>query len=385
MWITDPFNSLHSLARKQGRRTHRERGPAATRMIALRYKLFGKHTGLRVSELVLGTANFGMAWGGHGAEPDEARRIFDTYADAGGNFLDTANGYQDGQSEELLGDLLTGRRDEFVLGTKYAVKTNASSGILVTGNSRQAMVTSVEASLRRLKTDRVDLYWVHVSDGVTPLEEIVRGFDDLVRAGKILYAGLSNFPAWRIARAATIAELRGAVPIAGIQVEHSLVQRATEQDLIPARQALGLGVVAFSPLGGGVLTGKYRAGKAVDRRDEAWGGAGFQPENTPQRTAIIDALIAIADEAGVTPGEIAIAWVAGKGSLPIIGPRTLAQMKSNLAAAKVTLSPTQVARLDAVSALPPVYPYTVLEDPRIKDLVTGGKFDLIDLPAAPVA
>lgn len=351
----------------------------------MRYKIFGTHTGLRVSELVLGTANFGRAWGGHGAEQDEARRIFNAYADAGGNFLDTANGYQDGQSEAFLGDLLAGRRDEFVLGTKFAVKTNATSGILVTGNSRQAMVSSVEASLKRLKTDRIDLYWAHVSDAVTPIEEIVRGFDDLVRAGKILYAGLSNFPAWRVARAATVAELRGAVPIAGIQVEHSLVQRATEQELIPAARALGIGVVAFSPLGGGVLTGKYRAGKAEDRRDEAWAGAGFQPENTPQRTAIIDTLIAVAGEAGVTPGEIAIAWVAAKGSLPIIGPRTLEQLESNLAAAKVALSPAQFARLDAVSVLPPVYPYTVIDDPRIKDLITGGKLDLIDAPVAAVA
>ena len=351
---------------------------------ALRYKLFGQHTGLRVSELVLGTANFGTAWG-HGTDPDEARRIIDTYADAGGNFLDSSNGYQDGQSEEFVGDLLTGRRDEFVLSTKYAVKTNAASGILVTGNSRQAMVSSVEASLKRLKTDRIDLYWVHVSDGVTPLEEIVRGFDDLTRAGKILYAGLSNFPAWRVARAATIAELRGAVPIAGIQVEHSLVQRATEQELIPAAQALGLGVVAFSPLGGGVLTGKYRAGKAQDRRDEAWAGAGFQPENSPQRTAILDTLIAVADEAGVTPGEIAIAWVAAKGSLPIIGPRTLAQLEANLAAANVTLSAEHIIRLDAVSAIPPVYPYTVLSERRIQDLITGDMIDRIDMPAGPVA
>ncbi|MCH8684416.1 aldo/keto reductase [Sphingosinicellaceae bacterium A1X5R2] len=298
--------------------------------------------------------------------------MFNAYAEAGGNFLDTANGYQDGQSEEFLGDLLAGRRDDFVLGTKYSVKTDANSGVLVTGNSRQAMAASVEASLKRLKTDRIDLYWVHVSDGVTPLEEIVRGFDDLTRAGKILYGGLSNFPAWRIARAATIAELRGAVPIAGIQVEHSLVQRATEQELIPAARALGLGVVAFSPLGGGVLTGKYRSGKSQDRRDEAWGGAGFQPENTAQRTAVIDTVIAVAEEAGVTPGEIAIAWVAAKGSLPIIGPRTLAQFHDNLAAASVTLEADQIARLDAVSAIPAVYPYTVLDDPRIQDLITGG-------------
>lgn len=351
----------------------------------MRYKVFGKHTGLRVSELVLGTANFGLAWGGHGATPDEARRIFDTYANAGGNFIDSANGYQDGQSEELVGDLLVGRRDQFVLSSKFAVKTDANSGILVTGNSRQAMVASVEASLKRLKTDRIDLYWAHVDDGVTPLEEIVRGFDDLVRAGKILYAGLSNFPAWRVARAATIAELRGSIPIAGIQVEHSLVQRATEQDLISASQALGLGVVAYSPMGGGVLTGKYRNNNGENRRDEAWGGAGFQPENSPQRTAIIDTLIEVANEAEVSPGEIAIAWVAAKGSLPIIGPRTLAHLDSNLAAAKVVLSAEQIARLDQVSAIPRGYPYTVLDEPRIKDLITGGMYDRIDAPLDPVA
>jgi len=351
----------------------------------MRYKLFGKHTGLRVSELVLGTANFGVAWGGHGANPEEARRIFDTYASAGGNFIDTANGYQDGQSEQFVGDLLTGRRDQFVLSTKFAVKTDANSGILVTGNSRQAMVASVEASLKRLKTDRIDLYWAHVDDGVTPMEEVMRGLDDLARAGKILYAGLSNFPAWRVARAATIAELRGVLPIAGIQVEHSLVQRATEQDLISAAQALGLGVVAYSPLGGGVLTGKYRNQNTENRRDEAWGGAGFQPENTPQRSAIIDTLIAVSNEVGVTPGEIAVAWVASKGSLPIIGPRTLDQLESNLSAANVVLSPEQAARLDKVSAIPRGYPYTVLDDPRIKDLITGGKFDEIDAIPCSVA
>jgi aryl-alcohol dehydrogenase-like predicted oxidoreductase len=351
----------------------------------MRYKIFGEHTGLRVSELVLGTANFGVAWGGHGASAEEARRIFDTYASAGGNFIDTANGYQDGQSEQFVGDLLTGRRDQFVLSTKFAVKTDANSGVLVTGNSRQAMVASVEASLKRLKTDRIDLYWAHVDDGVTPMEELMRGFDDLARAGKILYAGLSNFPAWRVARAATIAELRGVVPIAGIQVEHSLVQRATEQDLIFAAKALGLGVVAYSPLGGGVLTGKYRNQNTEDRRDEGWGGAGFQPENTPQRSAIIDTLIAVSNEAGVTPGEVAVAWVAARGSLPIIGPRTLEQLKSNLNAANVVLSPKQLACLDQVSAIPRGYPYTVLDDSRIKDLISGGKVDEIDTPLRAVA
>jgi aryl-alcohol dehydrogenase-like predicted oxidoreductase len=348
----------------------------------MRYKLFGKHTGLRVSELVLGAGNFGTRWG-HGAEPDESRRIFNAYAEAGGNFIDTANGYQFGQSEEILGDLLTGRRDDFVLATKFTARTDPSSGILVTGNSRRAMISSVEASLKRLKTDRIDLYWVHMSDGVTPVEEIVRGFDDLVRAGKIIYAGLSDFPAWRVARAATIAELRGAAPIAGLQVEHSLVERTTEHELLPAGQALGLGIVAWSPLGGGMLTGKYRQGEKG--RAEGFGGKVFQAENSPQRTAILDTLIAVATDLGVTPSEVAIAWVATKGPLPIIGPRTLAQLENNLGAIQVTLSPAHIARLDEVSAVPAGFPYTVIHDPGTRELFTGGKAEQFDGPKEPVA
>lgn len=348
----------------------------------MRYQLFGKHTGLRVSELVLGAGNFGTRWG-HGAEPDEARRMFDAYADAGGNFIDTANGYQFGQSEEILGDLLTGRRDDFVLATKFTMRTDMNSGILVTGNSRKAMVASVEASLKRLKTDHIDLYWAHASDGVTPVEELVRGFDDLVRAGKILYAGLSDFPAWRVARAATIAELRGAVPIAALQVEHSLVQRSTEHELLPAGQALGLGVVAWSPLGGGMLTGKYRQGEKG--RAEGFGGKVFQAEDSAQRTAILDTLIEVARDAGVTPGEIAIAWVAAKGALPIIGPRTLAQLENNIGAANVTLSHEQIARLDEVSAIPSGFPYTMLNDPETRQLYTGGKADQFDAPSEAIA
>ncbi|WP_262271048.1 aldo/keto reductase [Microvirga yunnanensis] len=348
----------------------------------MRYKLFGRHTGLRVSELVLGTGNFGTRWG-HGTEPAEARRIFDAYAEAGGNFIDTADSYQFGQSEEILGDLLQGRRDDFVVATKFTQRADPKDGILVTGNSRKAMIASVEASLRRLKTDRIDLLWAHYSDGVTPVEEIVRGFDDLARSGKILYAGLSDFPAWRVARAATIAELRGTLPIAGLQVEHSLVERTTEQELIPAAQALGLGLVAWSPLGGGMLTGKYRKGETG--RAQGFGGKVFQAENSAQRSAVLDAVLAVAEDLGVTPGEVAIAWVAAKGALPIIGPRTVAQLESNLAAADLRLTPDQIARLDQVSALPPVFPYTMLQDPATQQRSAGGQFDRLDLPALPVA
>ena len=348
----------------------------------MRYKLFGRHTGLRVSELVLGAGNFGTRWG-YGAEPDEARRIFDAYAEAGGNFIDTADTYQFGQAEEILGDLLAGRRDDFVLATKFSMGAAPQAGILATGNSRKAMAAAVENSLKRLKTDRIDLYWVHMSDGVTPLDEIVRGFDDLARAGKILYAGLSDFPAWRVARAATLAELRGAVPIAGLQLEHSLVERSAEHELLPAGRALGLGIVAWSPLGGGMLTGKYRKGEKG--RAEGFGGKVFQPENSPQRTAILDTLIAVAGAIGVTPAEVAIAWVSAKGSLPIIGPRTVAQLKNNLAAAKVALSPEQIARLDEVSAIPAIFPRTVLGEEGTRQRLAGGKLEEMDLPGEPVA
>lgn len=348
----------------------------------MRYKLFGNHTGLRVSELVLGTGSFGTGWG-HGAAPDEARRIFDAYAEAGGNFIDTADTYQGGHSEEIVGELLAGRRDEFLVATKFSLRNDAKATIFNTGNSRKAMVSSLEQSLKRMKTDHVDLYWAHISDAVTPVEELLRGFEDLVREGKILYAGLSDFPAWRVARAATIAELRGSLPIAAIQVEYSLVQRTTEQELLPAARALGLGVVGWSPLGGGMLTGKYRQGE--NGRAEAFGGRVFQAEDSPQRSAILDTLIAIGAEAGVTPGEVAIAWVASKGVLPIVGPRTLEQFQRNLASTRLRLDPGQLARLDAASAIPDVFPYTMINLPDYRQRYTGGKADEFDVPDRPAA
>jgi len=346
----------------------------------MRYKLFGAYTGLRVSELVLGAGMFGTGWG-YGQEREESRRILDAFADAGGNFIDTAGAYQGGQSEEIIGDALVGRRDDFVVATKYTMPAGAKNGILVTGNSRKAMVVSVEDSLKRLKSDYIDILWVHMADGVTPTEEIVRGFDDLVRQGKILYAGLSNFPAWRAARAVTIAELRGAAPIAGLQFEHSLVVRSSEQELLAAGQSLGLGMVSWSPLGGGLLTGKYRQGEAG--RKEGLGGHVFQQENSPQRTAILDTLIEVAKDLEVTPSEVAIAWVASKGTLPIIGPRTIEQLNANLAALKVNLSAEQIARLDEVSAIPTAFPYTVLQVARAG--YTGGKVELFDAPSVAVA
>ncbi|WP_225783913.1 aldo/keto reductase [Xenophilus sp. Marseille-Q4582] len=314
----------------------------------MQFHTFGT-TGLALSQIALGTANFGQRWG-HGADAAESAAIFNAYAEAGGNVIDTADVYQFGQSEEILGGLLAGRREEFFLATKFTNGAAPQAGRLVTGNSRKAMVASVEASLRRLQTDRIDLYWVHHPDGVTPSDEIVRGLDDLARAGKILYAGLSNFPAWRLARAVTLAELTRSVPIAAAQFEYSLVHRAPEADLLPAARALGVAPVTWSPLGGGMLTGKYRQGE--QGRAQGLGGEVFQAEDTPQRAAVLDEVLAIAGELGASPDQVAIAWVASRGAQPLIGPRSLAQLRSNLGAAGLALTPAQLARLDAVSAPP---------------------------------
>jgi len=311
----------------------------------MKYIPFGK-TGLRVSQVALGTGNFGTGWG-YGADPDTAESIFNAYDEAGGNFIDTADVYQFGQSEELLGKLLQGRRENFVLATKFTSGSVPNANRLVTGNSRKAMMASVEASLKRLKTDRIDIYWAHHPDEITPTEEIIRGFEDLARTGKILYAGLSNFSAWRLSRAVTMAELLHTVPIAAAQFEHSLVRREPETDLLPASLALGLGVTTWSPLGGGMLTGKYRQG--AKGRAEGFGGRVFQAENSQQRSDILDTVIAIADELNISPSQVAIAWAGSHGTTPIIGPRSLAQLNDNLSALSVNLSSEQLAHLDKVS------------------------------------
>lgn len=313
----------------------------------MRYTTFGT-TGLRVSQVALGTGNFGTGWG-HGADAEVSKAIFSAYAEAGGNFIDTADVYQFGQSEELLGSLLKGWRENFVLATKFTRGAAPNADRLVTGNSRKAMVASVEASLGRLKTDRIDIFWAHYPDDVTPAEEIVRGFEDLARAGKILYAGLSNFPAWRLARAVTLAELTHSVPIAAAQFQHSLVHREPEADLFPASEALRLGVVTWSPLGGGMLTGKYRKGEKG--RAEGFGGKVFQPENSAQRTQILDRLLAIAGELGVSADQVAIAWAGTHGAVPIIGPRSLTQLSSNLGALALELGAEHLDGLDTVSSI----------------------------------
>jgi aryl-alcohol dehydrogenase-like predicted oxidoreductase len=338
---------------------------------AMRYRIFG-NTGLRVSSLALGTGNFGKGWG-YGADLDEARKIYDGYREAGGNFIDTADQYQFGQSESMLGDFMATERDEVVLATKFSLGDSPGAGVLRAGNSRKAMRSSVEASLKRLKTDHIDLLWVHMPDGVTPIDEIVRGLDDLIRSGKVLYSGLSNFPAWRVATAATLAELRGWSAISAVQLEHSLVERSAERELLPMAAAFNLGTVGWSPLGGGLLTGKYRKGET----GRAQGlGAVIHDEDSERKTSTVDAVLAIAEKTGYTPGQIAIAWVLAKGTLPIIGPRTPEQMADNLASVEVQLTADQLAQLDAASAMPLGFPHDKVA--ASAPSLAGGKADLID-------
>jgi aryl-alcohol dehydrogenase-like predicted oxidoreductase len=343
----------------------------------MRYKLFGERSGLRVSELILGAGTFGTQWG-YGAEPDEARRMFDGYLAAGGNVIDTSDSYPFGQSETLLGEFIGSVRDELVLATKYTQSADPKGSLAVTGNSRKAMARSLEESLKRLRTDRVDLYWVHLPDGVTPIDEIVRGMDDLVRAGKVLYVGLSDFPAWRVAGAAMLAELRGWAPIAAQQIEYSLVQRTPDRELLPMAAGYGLATAAWSPLGGGVLTGKYRRGETG--RQTEFGGRLFHPEDTPQKTAILDTLEAIARETGSNQGRVAIAWLRAKGVFPIIGPKTRAQLDDNLAAADLALTTGQVERLDTVSAVPLGFPHELLAVSATRQRIAGGKLEALDAP-----
>jgi aryl-alcohol dehydrogenase-like predicted oxidoreductase len=221
----------------------------------MKYRLLG-HSGLKVSEAALGTMTFGEDWG-WGSAKDEARKVYDTFREAGGNFIDTANVYTNGASESFLGEFMQGHRQSVVLATKYS---NASPGTdpNAAGNHRKNMVQSVEASLKRLQTDYIDLYWVHIWDQMTPAEEVMRGLDDLVRQGKILYTGISDAPAWWIAQANTLAQLRGWTPFVGLQIEYSLIERSVERELIPVAQAMHIGVTAWSPLAGGILTGKYQ-------------------------------------------------------------------------------------------------------------------------------
>lgn len=339
------------------------------------YRLLGR-SGLRVSPLALGTATFGTEWG-WGAEKHDARKLFDTYVEQGGNFIDTATTYTNGSSERMLGEFARDNRESLVLATKYTTLSrpgDPNSG----GAHRKSLFTSVETSLRQLNTDYIDLLFLHVWDFTTPVEEILRGMDDLVRQGKVLYVAMSNVPAWEISRMQTIADLRGWSPLVALQIEYSLINRGGERDLIPMARAMGLGVTPYSPLGGGVLTGKYSRADLTAPSDDSGdstrksfnAGLGMVTEHT---LTIADVVREVAAEVGHTPAQVALAWTLQNPGVtaPVIGARTPEQLAGNLGALEVEFSSSQLDRLDKVSAIDLGYPHDLLASDHIRAVTAG--------------
>ncbi|NKI92494.1 aldo/keto reductase [Rhizobacter sp. SG703] len=339
------------------------------------YRLLGR-SGMRVSPMALGTMTFGTDWG-WGADSAEAGRIFDVYVDRGGNFIDTSVNYTGGASERILGGLMQGRRDRLVLATKFTMArdpADPNSG----GNHRMNLLRSVEASLRQLGTDRIELLYLHAWDFTTSPDEVMRGLDDLVRSGKVLYIGICNTPAWQVARLQTLADLRGWAPLVALQIEYSLVERTVEHELIPMATELGLGVLPWSPLGGGLLAGKYtrsdlaqqaEAGVSASRK----GVIASSGHMTERALDIADAAQAVAREVGASASQVAIAWTLANPAVtaPVMGARTVAQALDNIGALGLQLTAAQRARLDDASAIAPIFPARFIGMPMPQRLIFG--------------
>jgi aryl-alcohol dehydrogenase-like predicted oxidoreductase len=340
------------------------------------YRLLGR-SGLRVSPLALGTMTFGTDWG-WGADGEEAQRIFDAYVDRGGNFIDSSNNYTNGTSEQLVGEFAADKRERLTIATKYSASTrpeDPNSG----GNHRKSMVRSVEGSLARLQTDYIDLLYLHIWDGTTPVEEVLRAMDDLVRAGKVLYVGISDTPAWQVSRMQAIADLRGWSPLVALEIEYSLIERTGERDLIPMASDMGLGVIPWSPLGRGVLTGKYTSRDLDDGGDSAGvqgtrnSGGAMNGSLTERSLAIAEVVKTVATELGRTPAQVALAWTLLNDSVtaPLIGARTLSQLEDNLGALDVELPDDARARLEQASTVALGFPHEVLSRPSTMATVFG--------------
>ena len=324
---------------------------------------------------------FGEDWG-WGAPKEEARKIYDAYRDAGGNFIDTANLYTGGSSEQMVGEFIAPHRAEIVLATKYSLGF-PGRGPNAAGNARKNMVQEVEASLKRLSTDYLDLYWLHAWDALTPAEEVMRAFDDLVRAGKVLYVGISDSPAWVVSQSNTLAELRGWTRYVGLQIEYSLLERTVERELIPLARNQGLTVLAWGPLRGGLLTGKYlanggeTAAGAVARFHSAMMKGGDALDEAGTRT--VREVVALAKDLEVSPAQVALAWLRHRPVpvIPIVGARKLTQLDENVGSLSLAFTAEQLARLDTVSAKPKGFPHDFLEGAPMRGVVHGGLYDRI--------
>ncbi len=340
----------------------------------MRYKLLGR-SGVRVSELCLGTMTFGEEWG-WGVDRDGSEAIYRAFREAGGNFIDTANRYTEGTSERYLGGFMAEERHEVVLATKYTLYMDRDEPNAA-GNHRKNMMRSVEDSLKRLQTDYIDLYWLHAWDFTTGVDEVMRGLDDLVRAGKVLYVGISDTPAWIVSRANMLAELRGWTPFTALQLRYNLLDRTAERELLPMARELDLAVTPWSILGGGLLSGKYRRGEAGkdDRLNRTGGG-----KEDERAAKVLDVLLSVSEAAGITPSQTAIAWLRSRPGLmlPILGVRSMAQLADNLGVLQVELNESQLSQLTAAADFELGFPHDFLAGDMVRDIVFGGCQDLID-------
>jgi aryl-alcohol dehydrogenase-like predicted oxidoreductase len=323
---------------------------------------------------------FGDEWG-WGSSKEESRAVYEAFLESGGNFIDTADLYTNGTSESFLGEFMASDRERIVLATKYtnsAPGTDPNAG----GNQRKNMMQSVEASLRRLKTDYIDLYWLHVWDFTTPVEEVMRAFDDLVRQGKVLYIGISDAPAWIVARANMLAELRSWTPFVGLQIEYSLIERTSERELLPMARELDLAVTAWSPLAGGLLTGKYSQSNNADKEEKRFEHPMMAPlvDINERKQAIAAAVVEIAEAIGKSPAQVALNWVRQKAGvmIPIIGARRLSQLRDNLDCLEFKLEAGHLQRLNDVSKIELGFPHDFFRNELVQNFAFGGMRDLID-------
>jgi aryl-alcohol dehydrogenase-like predicted oxidoreductase len=349
----------------------------------MKYKLLGK-SGLRVSELCLGAMTFGEDWGSFlkGASKEESKKICSLFVQAGGNFIDTANVYQNGTSEKYVGEFIAPERDKFVLATKYTLTTNPNDPN-AGGNHRKNLFQSVNASLKRLNTEYIDLLWVHIWDYMTPIEEVMRSLDDLIMSGKILYIGISDAPAWIVSRANTISELRGWSYFIGLQIMYSLIERTPERELLSMARSLDIGVTAWSPLGMGVLAGKYN--KDNNNKEPKR----FDPNHPMVSTFVNERNIsiakevqAIANEIEKTPSQVALNWIINlkkKGIIiPILGVRTQAQMIDNLGCLEFELDSEHMKRLNEKSKIELGFPYDFISSDVIRNQIYGNLYSSIE-------
>jgi aryl-alcohol dehydrogenase-like predicted oxidoreductase len=316
---------------------------------------------------------FGKDWG-WGSDAATATEIYDAFLEAGGNFIDTADVYTEGSSERILADLIAADRDHVVLATKYTL-SNTTHNPNNSGNHRKNLVQSVEKSLRRLNTDYIDLLWVHAYDYLTPIEEMMRALDDLVSQGKVLYLGISDAPAWVIARANTLAEWRGQSRFIGNQLEYNLTERTPERELLPMSKELGLGVVAWSPLAAGILTGKYnkKDGKGSGGRMEGTTSYRLNDRNYEIAAKVVE----IARQMDASPAQVALAWISHQGHIPIIGARTLDQLKDNLGSLDLTLDNDALMALDEVSKIELGFPHDFVTRAGAQKMIYGGMVNQI--------